>query len=198
MKHCSPLSLSAGAGGLALLLFSPFSGLRAVLGRSRFQSRRLCTAGRPGCSGPLAARRAGCSPDRLCALLLPVGLAFFLRAALLDYVADDYEIFLSQWVATFRDNGGFAAIKLPIGNYNVPYLYFLAAISYLPVPDLYLIKLFSILFDVLLAWGGLRLVRRFTGRDSIRPLVCFCALLLLPPWCSTALCGASATRCTAL
>ena len=42
--------------------------------------------------------------------------------------------------------GGFAAVKLPIGNYNAPYLYFLAAISYLPIPDLYLIKLFSILF----------------------------------------------------
>src|SRR5699024_2263612 len=84
------------------------------------------------------------------------------------------------WAATFRDSGGFAAVKLPIGNYNAPYLYFLAAISYLPIPDLYLIKLFSILFDGILAWGGFRLVRHFTPGDKNRPLLCFCLLLLLP------------------
>lgn len=180
MKHCSPLSLSAGAGGLALLLFSLFPVSELSLGGPGSKAAVFVLLAALAALALWLLRRTGCSPDRLCALLLPVGLAFFLRAALLDYVADDYEIFLSQWVTTFRDNGGFAAIKLPIGNYNVPYLYFLAAISYLPVPDLYLIKLFSILFDVLLAWGGLRLARRFTGRNSIRPLVCFCALLLLP------------------
>ena len=89
-------------------------------------------------------------------------------------------MFLSQWAAAFRDGGGFAAVKLPIGNYNAPYLYFLAAISYLPIPDLYLIKLFSILFDVVLAWGGFRLVRHFAPERPNRPLLCFCLLLLLP------------------
>lgn len=114
------------------------------------------------------------------AALLPVGLAFFLRALMLFYVSSDYEIFLSQWLAALRENGGFSAIRLPIGNYNVPYLYFLAAISYLPIPDLYLIKLFSILFDVALAWGGFRLTAHFTGKESTAALACFCALLLLP------------------
>ena len=112
--------------------------------------------------------------------LLRIGLAVFLRALLLDYQSADYQMFLSQWAATFRDSGGFAAVKLPIGNYNAPYLYFLAAISYLPIPDLYLIKLFSILFDGILAWGGFRLARHFTPGDKNRPLLCFCLLLLLP------------------
>lgn len=112
--------------------------------------------------------------------LLPIGLAFFLRALCLDHMADDYVTFLSGWAAFFRENGGWAAVALPKGNYNVPYLYFLAFISYLPCSDLYLIKLFSILFDVVLAWGGYRLVRHFTGRKDLRPLVAFCLLLLLP------------------
>ena len=43
-----------------------------------------------------------------------------------------------------------------------------------------LIKLFSILFDGILAWGGFRLVRHFTPGDKNRPLLCFCLLLLLP------------------
>ena len=124
--------------------------------------------------------RQGLGREKLLAALLPIGLAVFLRALLLDYQSADYQMFLSQWAATFRENGGFAAVKLPIGNYNAPYLYFLAAISYLPVPDLYLIKLFSILFDGILAWGGLRLVRHFTPGDENRPLLCFCLLLLLP------------------
>ena len=124
--------------------------------------------------------RQGLGQEELLGALLPVGLAFFLRAMLLDYQSADYQIFLSQWAQSFRDNGGFSAVKLPIGNYNAPYLYFLAAISYLPIPDLYLIKLFSILFDVVLAWGGFRLVRHFCPGDGNRPLLCFCLLLLLP------------------
>lgn len=195
MKQPSPLSLSAGASGLALLILSVLpifalpqggTGAKLVL--------FVLLAAIAGLSVRLL-RGAGYVAGRFWWALLPVGLAFFLRAILLHYVADDYTIFLSHWVATFRDNGGFAAIKLPIGNYNVPYLYFLAAISYLPIPDLYLIKLFSILFDVILAWGGLRLVRRFTGLDSSRPLVCFCVLLLLP---TVVLNGALWGQCDAL
>ena len=86
-------------------------------------------------------------------------------------------------------------MKLPIGNYNAPYLYFLAAISYLPIPDLYLIKLFSILFDVVLAWGGFRLVRHFAPERPNRPLLCFCLLLLLP---TVILNGAFWGQCDAL
>lgn len=122
------------------------------------------------------------SRDRLLTLcaLLPVGAALFLRCICMDHVTLDYQDFLSGWAAFFRDNGGWAAIKLPKGNYNVPYLYFLAFLSYLPIPDLYGIKLFSILFDVLLAWGGLRLVRVFAKEGSCKPYAAFCLLLLLP------------------
>lgn len=181
MRSASPLALAAGAGGAALLIGSlfPIATLPQCSTGAKVAVFLLLIA-----TALLAVwllKRAGYTFSPFWTALLPVGLAFFLRAVLLYYVADDYTIFLSQWVATFRENGGFGAIKLSIGNYNVPYLYFLAAISYLPIPDLYLIKLFSILFDVILAWGGLRLVRHFTGGDdSIRPLVCFCALLLLP------------------
>lgn len=108
-----------------------------------------------------------------------IALALLLRALCLDYASYDYRDFLSKWAAFFRENGGFGAIRQKIGDYNAPYLYFMAAISYLPFPDLYAIKLFSMFFDVLLAWGGFRLVRVLTGQD--RPsLAAFCLLLLLP------------------
>ncbi len=180
MNRFTPFSLAAGCAGLALLGLSllPLSGLSQGGTSAQIVLFLSLLALALAALGLL--RRAGYAPERLWTALLPIGLALFFRAAMLDYASEDYKIFLAQWAATFRDNGGFAAIRMPIGNYNVPYLYFLAAISYLPLPDLYLIKLFSICFDVVLAWGGLRLVRRFTGRDSLAPLACFCALLLLP------------------
>lgn len=123
---------------------------------------------------------SGCS-WRLCAVcLLPVAAALFLRVFFLDYCTYDYYDFLGHWAAYFRDHGGWAAVKDPVGNYNAPYLYFLAAISYCKLTDFYLIKLFSIFFDVILAWGGLRLCQVFTPRESRKPVVCFCLLFLLP------------------
>lgn len=125
-------------------------------------------------------QREGCPTMSTFLLLLPVALSLYLRLLLLDHQTHDYQTFLAQWAAFFRDNGGFAALKEPVGNYNVPYLYILAALSYLPVPDLYLIKIVSVLCDVLLAWSGLRLARRFCREDSPAPLICFGVLFLLP------------------
>ena len=63
-------------------------------------------------------------------------LALGLRAAVLDYKTLDYINFLSRWVEFFRQNGNFLALRYSIGNYNIPYLYFLALYSVLPFDDL--------------------------------------------------------------
>ena len=189
------LSLACAAGGGALLLLLPLwcgswsQGTPAV---------RLAVA---LCLLALAALAVllpggyGVGGGALLLALLPVGIAFFLRAACLDYVSYDYRDFLSHWAAFFRDNGGFAAIREQIGDYNVPYLYFMAAISYLPVPDLYAIKLFSILFDVVLAWGGFRLARVLAPDRPAAALTAYLALLLLP---TVTLNGAYWGQCDAL
>lgn len=120
--------------------------------------------------------------DQVIALAAPIGAAMLVRALCMDYASHDYEMFLSRWYAYFKTNGGFDAIAGSVGDYNVPYLYFMAAISYFNVPDLYLIKLFSIFWDVVLAWGCLRLVR-FLVRErqgSAAPLTAFGTALLLP------------------
>lgn len=176
----APLALICGGGGLILLLLSliPILGLDRGSQWAHLWVFVLLLI--PAAGALFLAARCAQLPDRALYAVIPVALAFLLRALLLEYTTLDYEDFLAKWAQAFREGGGFAAIKLPIGNYNVPYLYFMAAISYLPIPDLYLIKLFSILFDVALAWGGLRLVRHFCPRESVRPLACFCALLLLP------------------
>lgn len=120
--------------------------------------------------------------ETLLVMLLPVAAAMLVRSLMLEFMSGDYKMFLVNWVKFFRLNGGFAGIAQDLGDYNVPYLYILAAISYINVPDLYLIKLFSILADVMLAWGGFRLVRVLRGdREGDRaPLAAFALLLLLP------------------
>ena len=55
----------------------------------------------------------------------------------------------------------------------------MALFSYSRIRDLYLIKLLSIFFDVLLAWGGMRLVSRLTD-SPLRRIGCFFTILLLP------------------
>lgn len=130
----------------------------------------------------LLLRLEGCGRDALLKMLPFIGFAFLVRALCLDYAGTDYTNFLTGWYAFFQQNGGFAAIAHAVGDYNVPYLYFMAFISYLPVPDLYLIKLFSIVFDVVLAWGCFRLVRAVSGggRGDLAPRIAFGAALFLP------------------
>ncbi len=105
-------------------------------------------------------------------------LAMGVRAAFGDYATLDYQDFLSVWVEYFRQNGGVLALKESIGNYNVPYLYFLALFSYIPINDLYLIKLLSVFFEMLMAWYVLRLISVFTDSAPKKFLGFFITLFL--------------------
>ncbi len=126
-------------------------------------------------------RRAGLLEKRAAAVgsALLLALAFGLRLAVLPYETLDYQNFLTKWVTFFRENGGFRALAVPVGNYNIPYLYFLALFSYANIRDLYLIKLLSIFFDVVLAWACMQLAGLYTPRRGAR-LGCFFAVLFLP------------------
>ena len=106
-------------------------------------------------------------------------LAFGVRAYMFDYETLDYQNFLTKWVDYFRYHGHFAALRESVGNYNIPYLYFLALFSLSPVRDLYLIKLLSTFFDVILAWGSMMLLGRYTRRAGVR-IACFFTVLFLP------------------
>ena len=114
----------------------------------------------------------------LCAALL-LAAAFVLRGLCLNYETSDYTQFLTVWVNFFRTHGGLAALRESVGNYNVPYLTFLALISGSSLPDLYLIKVFSIFFDVVLAWSVMQLVGLFR-REAVWKLAAFFLVLFWP------------------
>jgi Gpi18-like mannosyltransferase len=81
-----------------------------------------------------------------------------LRMAFLNYQTGDARIFLS-WYDHIAAGGGFAALKdIGFANYNVTYLYLLAALSYLPVTPLIGIKVLSAAFDFLLGYFVYRIV----------------------------------------
>ena len=127
------------------------------------------------------ARREGLLRDRArsFAAAAALALAFALRWCMLDYRTLDYENFLHPWVEFFRQNGGPGALRYSVGNYNIPYLFFLALFSFTEYPDLYLIKFLSIAFDVLLAWGVQRCLSLVT-ESAGRRLGAYVATLLLP------------------
>lgn len=105
--------------------------------------------------------------------------ALLLRLYFFEHRTYDYRDFLAPWIQFFRDNGGFRALQHSIGNYNVPYLYFLALFSYFNIEGVYLIKLLSVLFDVVLAWAVMLLAQLYT-KSKARQLWAFFGILFLP------------------
>jgi len=107
-----------------------------------------------------------------------VAAAIAVRFLFIDEVNSDYRVFLSPWYDALAAGGGVRAIGQEIGNYNPPYLYLLAAVTYLPVPKIVAIKLVSIVFDVVLAaFAGLIVRRRFGVWTSV---LAFAVVLFAP------------------
>ncbi len=114
----------------------------------------------------------------VCTSLLIAALLF--RLNFFDHQTYDYKDFLQPWIQFFKDSGGFYALRYSIGNYNVPYLYFLALYSYFDPSDwLHLIKLLSVGFDVLCAHAVMKLVSLYTDSET-KLLTAFFGILYLP------------------
>ena len=116
-----------------------------------------------------------------CLIPCCVGAAMLLTVRILGFPEEtsDFTNFLRPWTEYFRLNGNLRAIGPEVGNYNVPYLVLLAFFSYFKLPELYLIKFTSVLFDLLLAVSAAGLVRE-AGQSDDRSAVCWLLTLLLP------------------
>ncbi len=114
-------------------------------------------------------------------VLVLVPLAFVLRYCLLTYETLDYQDWLTVWLDALRQAGPWKGLGREIWscNYNVPYLYFLSLFTLSDIYDLYLVKLLSIFFDVVMAWALMRLVGLLTGSET-KKLFAFVLTLWLP------------------
>ena len=113
--------------------------------------------------------------------MVQTGMVIFLsltaRLVMLDFVSSDYTSFLSLWTEIFRKEG-FRALGENIGDYNLLYQYALLMIAKGPLPDLYMIKVFSLVFDYALALTVMQLAGLFGGEKAKLPALY--VLLLLP------------------
>lgn len=119
------------------------------------------------------------SPIIFGALIAISAAALAIRLYFFDSASGDYNSFLSRWVGEMRFLPGVEAIVRPIGDYNMPYLYFLFGVSRSEVYDLYLIKLLSVVFDFVLALGISKIVYKFTN-SIINVAAAFTLTLFIP------------------
>jgi len=82
----------------------------------------------------------------------------FARVSLLYFESNDYKAFLSQWVKKLGELSVGEALRTPIGDYNLPYIYILLVFSRLDIHPMLAIKSLSCLFDVIMAYMVMKLV----------------------------------------
>lgn len=111
---------------------------------------------------------------------LITGLSLLGKISLLDYVSDDFDIFLSEWIWMMSEESLRGALGLYLGDYNPPYLYLLAIMSRFPdFSFLYMVKFVSIGADILLAYFAMKLAS-FKSEGPVFQLSFFHLTLLLP------------------
>ena len=121
-------------------------------------------------------------PLSVCLLLgVVTGAVVLAKVSLLDYVSDDYTIFLNNWISEYTQMGIREGLGSYIGSdYTPPYLYLMLLISRFPdYPWLYMVKLISLLFEVLMAYVMLRLATLRAKGEGV-PLLMYHMALILP------------------
>jgi Gpi18-like mannosyltransferase len=114
-------------------------------------------------------------------LCVVVGLILLAKVSLFDYVSDDYDIFLSNWIYEYSQMGIKQGLGTYIGSdYTPPYLYLLLLISRVKnYPWQYLVKAVSMAFEVLLAYSVTQLAG-LQVRGAGKRVVIFNLTLMLP------------------
>lgn len=105
--------------------------------------------------------------------------ACMVRFPFLWLKSGDYLDYLHPWFEQIKQNGGVHSIGLPVGNYMVSYIYLLALLTYLPLSDLFSIKLVSITGDVVLAWFCMKLAGK-VAPNAVQPEMTYGIILFLP------------------
>ena len=120
-------------------------------------------------------------PLSVCLLLgVVTGAVVLAKVSLLDYVSDDYTIFLNNWISEYTTLGLRQGLGTYISSdYTPPYLYLMYAISRFPdYPWLYMVKFISLMTDVLLAYAVMKLASLRTKSETVQLLMFHIASIL--------------------
>ena len=112
-------------------------------------------------------------------LLASTLIAFLVRFYMRGFHSRDMQEFLILWYEEIKSQGGLSSLVNPVGDYNIPYQTVIALFTCLPFKPIYLYKLFSCLFDWLLAsLIGLTVYR--ASDDKFRAAVAYGCTLNMP------------------
>ena len=119
------------------------------------------------------------STENILFLAVITFFALLLRVLLFPFESGDYHQFLQGWYAALKNNGGFAAVGMNIGDYMPTYIYLLAAFTYLPFSDLTAIKIISCIADIVLAAFVMKTVNLYYENKTYG-IISYAVVLLLP------------------
>ncbi len=107
-------------------------------------------------------------------------LALAIRWLLRDFVSKDAEEYLLPWYERIK-TGGSAAMTKQVGNYNILYQFCIRLFTLLPIEALHAYKLFSTVFDLLLALLAMFItVKNEKENGLLKGVLVYAAVLLSP------------------
>lgn len=112
-------------------------------------------------------------------ILVMTAAAIAVRLAFLDYQSNDYNHFLKEWIEELQAAPGVQRWKEDLGDYNMPYIYFLTLVAKQSYSPLYSIKYFSIIFDFLLAYFAMQCAS-IVIKSPKKQIAVFIAVLFWP------------------
>lgn len=112
-------------------------------------------------------------------IVLITVFALLVRVLLFPFQSGDYHQFLQGWYAALKNNGGFAAVGMNIGDYMPTYVYLLAFFTYFPISDLAAIKIISSIADIVLAVYVMKVVN-LKYENKMYGVIAYAVILFLP------------------
>lgn len=106
-----------------------------------------------------------------------IALIAALYALLIPVEAPDFPVYYYPWLDHLQAAGPVSAFREPFANYSPPYLYLLAAVSVLPIPQLIMVKLLAL---AALAWLAYAVERLCVALRIDHPWAAAMFVLCLP------------------
>ena len=107
-------------------------------------------------------------------------LALVIRYELRDNVSGDAYYYLLPWYDTIKA-GGFKSLSQPVGNYGILYQLCITLFTLLPMEPLHTYKLFSVIFDFLLAVLAMHIIiKNEHSHRKLKGVLIYVAVLLSP------------------
>ena len=108
--------------------------------------------------------------------------AILLRLTGFQLQSGDFTNFLLPWYEELKSSGGLNGMASYTGDYNSPYIFLLALLTYLPINPLFSIKLLSCFFDFIGAFFATLIVGHFNNnsKKNILSLATYAIVLFSP------------------